>query len=236
MVQLESELIPIISGARHQLKGGKGVAVEVSSGYGIADLVFFEFNQKVVDQRVRNGINPIDGGNLLRIIIELQKYSKNETISITSLRRVTSSIKEEMITYLIDNNFLIREAGSSKSFRKGLDYENGLKDVVAIEAKLKDWKRGLYQAYRYRSYADRSYLAVYTKYINAPLKNMEQFRKYNVGLIEVGEDGVKVHFEPKKEASSDKFMKAVAYENLLRIHKGIFPGNKEVSGLVSASI
>ena len=41
---------------------------------------------------------------------------------------------------------------------------NGHK-IIAIEAKLSDWKNGFYQALRYRYFANQSYLAIKNGYI-----------------------------------------------------------------------
>ena len=234
MVRWESELIPILSGAKSKLKAGHEEAVEVASGYGIADLVFFDFNESVVNERIKQNLNPIEHANLIRILIELDHYSENESINITLLKKTTPFLKDEIITYLVKNHFLVKqqEGDGKPIFKKGVSYRNGLEDVIAIEAKLKDWKRGLYQAYRYRFYADKSYLAIYTKAIATPLKNLDEFKKYNVGLIEVKDSGIKVHFNPKKEKNLDPYTKAVAYERLLGLQKGLFPGDQEVTGLI----
>lgn len=232
MVRWESELIPILADddARKLLRGGEGTASEVASGYGVADLVFFNFDKKIIEERVKRKLSPIEQTNLLRILLELQRYGNNESINITTLLKKAPFTKEDVITYLIENKFLVSDPlnPDGKIFKKGVGYENGLQDVVAIEAKLKDWKRGLYQAYRYRSYADKSYLAVYTRAIKSPLQHIDEFKKYNVGLIEVRDDSIKVHYRPKKERHADPFTKAVAYESLLSQQKDLFPGFKEI--------
>lgn len=231
----ESELIPIISNSKKELGRYNKVATEVSSGYGVADLVFFDFNQAVVDERVRQGLSPIEHINLLRILLELQKYRQNQSVSITTLRKKTPSLRKDLVTFLIDNNFLIAERNNTgvSSYRKGFNYQNGLQEVVAIEAKLKNWRRGLYQAYRYRCYADKSYLAVYTKAINAPLRHRQEFKKFNVGLIEVVNDNIKVHIEPQKEKHTNSFIKALAYENLLASQENLFPHVKKIPSLIT---
>lgn len=235
MVRWESELIPILSGAKSKLKGGHKEAVEVASGYGVADLVFFEFNKNIVNERIKQRLNPIEQANLIRLLIELEHYAKDESINITALKKSAPFLKEEVITYLVEHNFLVKnyDEKNKLSFKKGISYQNGLEGVIAIEAKLKDWKRGLYQAYRYRSYADKSYLAIYTKSIATPLRNIDEFKKYNVGLIEVMDTGVKVHFNPKKEKRADAYTKAVAYESLLSLQKDFFPDTQEITGLVT---
>lgn len=66
---------------------------------------------------------------------------------------------------------------------------------IAIEVKIKDWKQGLYQAWRYNSFAEKSYLAIYEKYT----KNIDinLFKEYNVGLIVFNENKIKVLNKPR---------------------------------------
>lgn len=233
MVRWESELIPILTGSRGKVARCSETAVELSSGYGIADLVFYELNEAIVNDRIAKRLSPIEKANLIRLLVELRRFKSDETFSITLLRKKTPTLSKELITYLVENEFLIPIDENEQTFIKGNDYQNGIKEIVAIEAKLKDWKRGLYQAYRYRGYADKSYLAVYTKSISSPLAHIDEFKKYNVGLIEVADDGIVVHYKPKKERRSDDYMKAIAYENLLAIKKNSAPSLDEVARLVS---
>ena len=71
-------------------------------------------------------------------------------------------------------------------------------NFVAIEVKIKDWKQGLYQAYRYNSFAEKSYLALYEKYCVGV--DIDLFKEYNVGLISFNETGIKVLNRPKKNS------------------------------------
>jgi hypothetical protein len=66
---------------------------------------------------------------------------------------------------------------------------------IAIEVKIKDWKQGLYQAWRYNAFAEKSYLALYRKH--AHNFDIELFRQYNVGLIIFDETGIEVRNTPK---------------------------------------
>jgi hypothetical protein len=66
---------------------------------------------------------------------------------------------------------------------------------VAIEVKIKDWKQGLYQAHRYNSFAEKSYLALYEKFTEGV--DIDLFKQYNVGLISFNESGMKILNRPK---------------------------------------
>lgn len=224
MVRWESELIPTISNNKALLGDYNDVAFEIPSGYGIADVVFYSMDETAIAHRINDNRGPIDQTNILRLLLGLKSVGSNESISITTLKKWMPSIKDDVLSYLLDNGYLLEaEPGNHEAYRPGVKYQNGLRQSVAIEAKLKDWKRGLFQAYRYRRYADKSYLAVYSKHMNPPLKNIEQFKKYNVGLIEVTDKTLQVHLHPTKENQADEFMKAVAYENLLALRMGASP-------------
>lgn len=71
------------------------------------------------------------------------------------------------------------------------------KNVVAIEAKLSDWKSGLNQALTYKQYSDYVYVAIdeccYKKI------DIKLFENNNVGLILVGKGHIKKILNPKKE-------------------------------------
>lgn len=55
--------------------------------------------------------------------------------------------------------------------------------------------QGLYQAWRYNSFAEKSYLAIYKKYANGIDINL--FRQYNVGLIVFDEENITVLNKPR---------------------------------------
>jgi hypothetical protein len=56
-------------------------------------------------------------------------------------------------------------------------------DIVAIEAKLQDWTRGIYQASRYRQFAQRTYVLVDEDGLRRAMKRRDVFERSGVGLI-----------------------------------------------------
>lgn len=71
------------------------------------------------------------------------------------------------------------------------------KNVVAIEAKLSDWKSGLNQALAYKQYSDYVYVAIDEYYYKKV--DIQLFEKNNVGLILVGKGHITKILIPKKE-------------------------------------
>lgn len=209
MLTYESQMLPILSANKAKLGAFDFEASELASGYGIADLVFY--NLKPNARRKR----PITSLDALRLLTELKKF-EDDTVSVTTLRNklTFSSNKNEVITYLLQEGYL--DEVNEEQYKRAYDYTVGFSEVIAIEAKLKDWKRGLYQAYRYRDFANESYLALYSPYLHRALKNLDEFKKYNVGLIEVTESNLNIVFRPQREESKQNLFSATAYENALQ--------------------
>lgn len=59
------------------------------------------------------------------------------------------------------------------------------KKIITIELKLKNWKRALAQAYKYKSFSDVSYVCMDDSNIDSVLKHLDMFEKYNIGLITI---------------------------------------------------
>jgi hypothetical protein len=71
---------------------------------------------------------------------------------------------------------------------------------IAFEMKLSDWRRGLAQAFRYRSFATVSFLVLDNTRAKSAVANADRFKRANVGLIGINVDGsFEVYVWPEKE-------------------------------------
>lgn len=71
------------------------------------------------------------------------------------------------------------------------------KKIITIELKLKNWKRALAQAYKYKSFSDISYVCMDESNMNVVLKHLDMFEKYNIGLITISKTKkVNIIFKP----------------------------------------
>jgi hypothetical protein len=87
------------------------------------------------------------------------------------------------------------------------------KEAIAFELKLRKWKRALVQAYKYRAFAEISYVILDDSYINPALKNIGLFISANIGLLSIDETGeVKSHFEPTAELPYSEHYSSVVLE------------------------
>lgn len=72
-------------------------------------------------------------------------------------------------------------------------------EIVAIEAKLRDWKRALAQADRHLDYAHRSWVLLDASRATRAIENLDKFKRLNVGLItQLPGQRPKVWFTPEK--------------------------------------
>jgi hypothetical protein len=110
---------------------------------------------------------------------------------------VNNSFRADIFITLQEDKEILKNVRSNLSF-------------IAIEVKIKDWKQGLYQAWRYKSFAEKSYLAVYKPY--AKNIDIKLFEQYNVGLIIFGEKTIEIKNHPKKNV----FKKKDSYSHSVR--------------------
>ena len=191
------------------LKEGKlSLFTELNLGYGIADLVAVSYEDNAFLER-KNFLAYFDV-SLLSIIEKEEEVSFEDIVYITRSpeRKILSSLSS-----LMDEGFVALQQGRYVSHTK---YADILTDSIAIEAKLKDWKRALGQAYRYKWFADKSFVFLPLENITVPKKNIDLFRRYNVGLAGVSkENGIEVVFSPRTEVPISGNMRIALNEYLL---------------------
>ena len=55
-------------------------------------------------------------------------------------------------------------------------------DIVAVELKLKNWKRALTQAFRYKNYSHLSIVVLDENFVKPALKHLQEFQHFGIGL------------------------------------------------------
>jgi hypothetical protein len=78
--------------------------------------------------------------------------------------------------------------------------KNELKNIVAIELKIKNWKRALIQAFKYKSFAHKSIVVIDENFKHRALKNIEDFKRLKIGLASFnsGKEFV-IHYMPEQD-------------------------------------
>jgi len=91
--------------------------------------------------------------------------------------------------------------------------------IITIEVKLKNWKRALQQAYKYRSFSDIAFICMDEKNINPALANIDMFKRSNIGLISINaKNELKVHFEPTLKIAYIRKLRDIADNKIAEIY------------------
>lgn len=165
---------------------------ELQSGNNIADIVYSEkLNRKsiIFDEYFNAYYYFNDIYNRKKIPLAEIK-SDNKTIN-TKIRRFLRDLEEQGYIIIKDDYIDVVKKVDAVS-----------KKIVAIEAKLSDWKAGLEQAYRYKNYADEVYVALSSDSI----KNVDKskFKELNIGLMSVSDNKLTISIRAKKEKVANK--------------------------------
>ncbi len=182
------------------------VLEEVDLGFGVADLVIAKLQKQTAQTTEK--LTYFD--TVIYRIIET-----NRTVTLNQLKEIT---KADTVALNRSLNKLIKDSYINKTdslikFRKS--YKGISTNTIAIEAKLKNWKRALNQAFRYKWFAEKSIVVLDSHYINPALKNIEMFKSLNVGLAEINKTGtLTLHFNPQKTNPVDMKMWILLNESL----------------------
>lgn len=178
---------------------------ELDLGYGVADLVVAKYSVPNLKRTEPLNYNDI----FIYKILE-----KKGALTVSDIREITHSSERKLKSSL---NRLQQEGFV---WLKGKKYQNKKKrfkeiEAIAIEAKLRNWKRALKQAYRYKWFASYSYVVMDATYVRPALENRSLFRKFNVGLASITKDGtISIKFKPQKIKPIDEIMHFLLAEHL----------------------
>lgn len=98
-----------------------------------------------------------------------------------------------------------------------IEKNNKAPRILAFELKLKNWQKGMMQAYRYSFFSDESYLVVPDKTAGIILDRLDHFREMNIGLIGFEEDTHRftVYQLPEKKCYASHTARSRALKNLV---------------------
>ena len=123
-------------------------------------------------------------------------YNK-KSVTIKEIQISNSMIDKKFHDFLhkLEEMGYIRIDGNYITSIKNIDAVT--KNLIAIEAKLSDWKAGLEQATRYKQYANEVYIAISSEHINKVDKDL--LRDMNIGLMSVSQGNLRIPVKAKKE-------------------------------------
>ncbi len=165
---------------------------EVDSGFGIADIVLFQKRRGW-----QNSYSLVDiGPKWVYTLISLpyrKTFSLDDFIDLAGVSRPAA---RKVVNEFVLAGFC-KEIGGN--WIKVKQPRPPINQIYAIEAKLKNWKRALYQATRYQDFANQSWVLLDSHHSRPALDNLEEFKKRNIGLLTISIEG---HISILHEAKS----------------------------------
>lgn len=204
MFNSEKELVEQLVAFLQERFNTKYIVRELQSGNNIADIVYSEkLNRKniVFDEYFNAYYYFNDIYNRKKIPLS-EIRTDNKTLD-TKIRRFLRDLEEQGYIKIKEDYIDVVKKVDAVS-----------KNIVAIEAKLSDWKAGLEQAYRYKNYADEVYVAISSDFLKNV--NKSKFKELNIGLMSVSNSKLTISIRAKKEKvpkkdvqffMADKFLK-----------------------------
>jgi len=141
-------------------------------------------------------------------------------------KAITSPFLQNMVETLIYPTYAYVEPkglfGIPDLVIVNVEYKSGQATIIrsfAFEMKLSNWKRAITQAYRYRAFANLSFVVIDRYFLKPALENIGDFVKSNIGLISIDRSGfLNLHYTPKFEEPYSyelevKFQRMILGEN-----------------------
>lgn len=213
----EEDLVSMLE--RDYVKEGYLAKRELGVGYGIADLVLVK--KDLVDSsncstRINyNQVSTIPNVDYFKILKKIPDiHSDGAPVStsciVEEVRLSKAFVQYNALKYLTENKFVLEI--SKNRYYKVNGWLPIAREVVAVEVKLKDWRRGYRQANRYKSFAHKVFLALPSS--EAKKVDIDVLKECNVGLISyfAGENKKKILYAPRAEKVLNSHMCARALE------------------------
>jgi len=188
----EKDMTPVIKDFFKERFNQSLSVEELNTGIGIADIVF---SKKINKREFYFNNFELLFHTLTLLNRKNKKISEFDFITRFSKKQIDSIIEKYISMELIE------EFGSEYFYVKN-KLTPTISEFYAIEAKLKDWKNGFYQAMRYKNFAQKSFLALSSDYIHRVDKQL--FIDNKIGLISVSAEDTKIIITPKKSNPNDK--------------------------------
>lgn len=186
-------MIPVLRKSLSQIYATEYFIEEFPSGLGIADLIFTK------DLNLRDFV--LDDFESMFYLNE-HFSSANQKICIDEKIRKHSlnKYKVKLALKFLKRLNLINECEEGK-FLIDKAFTPSTSEIYSVEAKLKDWRSGLYQAIRYKVFSHKTFLAIDEAFIHRVDKSA--FELNNVGLIVVNSEEAKIILDPYKKLPSN---------------------------------
>jgi hypothetical protein len=166
---------------------------EFNCGFGIADAVIFKYKNK--SEHFKLSQLSTEWAYTLKVL----PYRINFTLEdLQELSGTSLYACNKAISNFIHSGYC--EKTHSNKFIKMFQPKPCISYSLAVEAKLRDWKKALYQASRYRTFSNQSWVLMDRRFSKPAIKNISEFKKRNIGLASFSTNGsLECHFIPTNQ-------------------------------------
>lgn len=186
----EDQLVRIIVQSRQYLPAGfrrshAKLLVEFDCSVGRADLIFYSL-RKDWRKHIKYGHIPPSWLFPLRVLPYRKHFSTTEftlLTGVTKKRALQALAQYQRLGYC-------KRVGKSSLWVKCRQPIPIVKKIIAVEAKLTNWKRALFQAYRYLEYSSQTWVILDSATARGAINNRAAFKRLNVGLLVISKAGI----------------------------------------------
>ena len=190
MFRYESEMIPVLIENLSKVFNTEYITTEFSTGNGVADLVFTtEMNEEKLF---------LNDYGMMSLFVNLFQQNKMLNSDLLYENCFDKTRLKKLLNRLECEDFICINGDKITRTRK---YKSHTQNLFSVEAKLKDWRSGFYQALRYKFFSHKSYLAFPKQFIHRV--DLDLLKEHNIGLIAVEKDNIHFVLKPKTEKPQD---------------------------------
>ncbi|MFA5811019.1 MAG: hypothetical protein WC956_01650 [bacterium] len=170
------------------------LATEFDSSFGRADLILYNLKSDWQGALGLGNISP-QWAYALRLLPYRRAFSFDDFSKLTC---ATKKRGFSVLEQFVELGYCDRVKNEDR-WIKVVQPRVIVNEIFAVEAKLRDWRRALSQAFRYREYANQSWVVLDTTHSKPALSNITRFERLNIGLGSIDKNGsFSVHFKPKR--------------------------------------
>ena len=187
----EADMLGLIAAAAPELAGPGAVAVfEVQSAAGVPDVTAVVFDPGVIAARAGTGFVTDAAGlaALLALSDALARRRALDAGQVGAAAGVSASYARSRVLPGLAARGLAVMAAPGR-WAAAAPYRSPAVTLVTVEAKLRDWRRGLGQAARHAAGADAAWLVLDGSFTRLAAGRAEWFRAAGVGMAGLDPDG-----------------------------------------------
>jgi hypothetical protein len=193
----EKELVDLFRSKQvsHRSLRNYSAITEFECTHGIADVVLYKLKKNWSNHSAIGEINP-------RWVYSLRAmpYRKEFTLDFfSSITGLSAGLAVKALKEFELAGFCEKKA-SNNAWIKTKQPQVITRNISSFEAKLKNWRKALEQAYRYKEFSDQSWVIMDECHISPALERIQEFSQRNIGLASINTNGTfKVHSKATRE-------------------------------------